>query len=97
MFFPIFNLELIILFMYIIHFIFRGGGSTTQSRTSRAFLPARPVWSPLSGAIDPSLGDGRVPTETNWGIKDLAELVQDNALAFVIRRGASHQRAAASP
>ena len=40
-----------------------------------------------SGAIDPSFGDGRVPTEMNWGIHDLPERAQDNALAFVVTRG----------
>jgi hypothetical protein len=40
-----------------------------------------------SGAIDPSFGDGRAPTDMNWGIQDLPERVQDNALAFVVRRG----------
>jgi hypothetical protein len=32
-------------------------------------------------------GDARVSKEMNWGIQDLPERVQDNALAFVARRG----------
>ena len=56
--------------------------------------PGEPRTAP--GAKDPSFDDGRVPTEMNWGIQDLPERLQENALAFVVR-GALRQRAAASP
>ena len=56
--------------------------------------PGEPSTAP--GAEDPSFDDGRFPTEMTRGIQDLPERVPAIALAFVVR-GASHQRAAASP
>jgi hypothetical protein len=66
-----------------------GGGEEAElsepGEPSTAPDEAGPVTA--SGVKDPTFGDGRVPTEINWGIQDLPERVQENALAFVVRRG----------
>ena len=42
-----------------------------------------------TGVSDPEFGDGRVPTEANWGLEDLPERVSQHELAYVIRRRCS--------
>ena len=39
-----------------------------------------------SGVTDPRFGDGRAPTEANWGLEDLPEKVTENELNFLVRR-----------
>jgi hypothetical protein len=63
-----------------------GGDDADQVKPGTAPDPP-PGLVAASGAKDPSFGDGRVPTEMNWGIQDLPERVQENALAFVVRQG----------
>ena len=40
-----------------------------------------------TGVTDHRLGDGRAPTEANWGLEDLPEKVPDSKLAILVKRG----------
>ena len=42
---------------------------------------------PESGVSDQSWGDGRAPTEMNWGLESLPERVPEAALSVVVRKG----------
>ena len=40
-----------------------------------------------TGVTDLRFGDGRVPSEANWGLDDLPERVTENELNYLVRRG----------
>ena len=50
-----------------------GGGEEVPEPGEPGIAPGAAGEVTASGAIDLSFGDGRVPTEMNWGIHDLPE------------------------